>query len=63
MRNASKKLRDDIAARFCYASNMFDSKREIACNMDHPIVRRSYEAADALLASYDVSLKTAQGEQ
>lgn len=54
---ASQKVRDDIAARFCYASGLFDSKQEIACNMDHPTVKNAYVAADLLIASYDLSTK------
>lgn len=59
----AKKIRDDIAARICYASNMFDNKREIACNLDHPIVRRAYEAADSLLSTYDVRRWPSQSPQ
>jgi hypothetical protein len=55
-KSAAKKIRDDIAARFVYASGWFDSKREIACNKDHSIVREAYAAADLLLEKYDVRL-------
>jgi hypothetical protein len=51
---SAKKIRDDIAARFCYASGIFDNRREIACNMEHPTVRNAYVCADLLLQKYDI---------